>query len=197
MLFVESGCELRVGARSDRAPWFASTNISVRTSISSGRGSASGRRRSRATTRRGRHGVSSRCAGCACRTMGKRFAAESRQPDHQQERSYESIRGISQARSRLPAHGQVHAGSREQGHMEPHGRAMAALRRGLRPPVRGGKARAAPPQTRGTSGFQASELARRCVDAVLARLPRPHRGGRGGQRSPSPICANTARPSRP
>src|SRR5262249_50889676 len=40
----------------------------------------------------------------------------------------EPIGRISQARGGLPAHGQVHARSRQQGDMEPDGRAMAALR---------------------------------------------------------------------
>src|SRR5262245_25253979 len=49
-------------------------------------------------------------------------------------------RGISQARRRLPANGQVHARPREQGDMEPDGGAMASLRRGLQEPARGRQA---------------------------------------------------------
>src|SRR5262249_60523306 len=138
------------GRGSDRAPWLA--RISISTSISSGRESASDWRRNRATTRRKSHGVSWPGAGYAFPIMGKSFAAAARQPDYQQERSYESMRGISQALSRLPAHGQVHPRSGEQSNMDPHGGAMAALRRGLRPPVRGGKAGAAPPPTRRSYG---------------------------------------------
>src|SRR6516164_5669606 len=52
----------------------------------------------------------------------------------------EPTRGISQARRRLPANGQVHARSREQGDLEPDGGAMASLRRSVQEPARGRQA---------------------------------------------------------
>src|SRR5262249_49798317 len=60
----------------------------------------------------------------------------------------ESTRGISKARRRLRRNGQVHAGSREEGDMEPDGGAMASLRRSVQDPARGRQASETVPSRR-------------------------------------------------